>query len=296
MIQSNTITYNGFGGIDECDGTIRNNLVAFNKTPTNSGGGSGIVGCDGIIEKNIVAWNSTDTNASGIAGCDGTIKNNLVLFNHAVGGLGGPPGGGAGIAGCDGDIYNNVVYGNSTERIGGGIWLCDGNIRNNIIWGNTAAEGDQYYESSVPSYCCIEDWNGGGTGNISQDPLFIDPSNRDFRLLSTSPCIDAGAFVRSVTSDYWGDPRGLDGTAESRGDGSNYDIGADEFLGKELFHLGSDIDGTGWVDAVDLLRLRDQWKAPVSEPSEIDLNGDDRIDSTDLDILIRDWHRGTEPG
>ncbi|MCA9414590.1 MAG: hypothetical protein KC944_25480, partial [Candidatus Omnitrophica bacterium] len=96
--------------------------------------------------------------------------------------------------------------------------------------------------------------------------------------------------------DFWNEPRGLDGVADLRGDGSNYDIGADEFLGKELFHLGSDIDGTGWVDAVDLLRLRDQWKAPVSEPSEIDLNGDDRIDSTDLDILIRDWHRGTEPG
>ncbi|MCB9768729.1 MAG: hypothetical protein H6752_11085 [Candidatus Omnitrophica bacterium] len=113
---------------------------------------------------------------------------------------------------------------------------------------------------------------------------------------STSPCIDAGAYIASVSTDYWGDPRGLDGTVEPRGDGSNYDIGADEFLGKELFHLGSDIDGTGWVDAVDLLRLRDQWKAPVSEPSEIDLNGDDRIDSTDLDILIRDWHRGTGPG
>ncbi|MCA9445699.1 MAG: hypothetical protein KC931_01195, partial [Candidatus Omnitrophica bacterium] len=166
---------------------------------------------------------------------------------------------------CDGTITNNTIINNDGRTLpGGGMLGCEGEIINNILWGNIASHNPQIDQSSTPSFCCIQDWNGNGIGNIVFDPQFIDAGNGDFRLSPSSPCIDAGAYIASVSTDYWGDPRGLDGTAESRGDGSNYDIGADEFLGKELFHLGSDIDGTGWVDAVDLLRLRDQWKAPVS--------------------------------
>ena len=46
--------------------------------------------------------------------------------------------------------------------------------------------------------------------SISGDPLMVDPANRDFHLLPTSPAIDAGADV-SLTQDFAGTsvPRGV---------------------------------------------------------------------------------------
>ena len=82
-------------------------------------------------------------------------------------------------------------------------------IVNNIIWQN-----ELYMTESVwPSEYNIifNDIQGGrtGQGNFSVDPLFVDPENRDYHLISaagrwdpdgkrwvtdalTSPCIDAG--------------------------------------------------------------------------------------------------------
>ena len=34
--------------------------------------------------------------------------------------------------------------------------------------------------------------NGGGLGNVSVDPLLVDPANGDFSLQVGSPAIDAG--------------------------------------------------------------------------------------------------------
>ena len=82
----------------------------------------------------------------------------------------------------------------------------------------------------MPSYCSIQDWSGGGTGNISLDPLLVDPANSDFHLQATSPCIDAGGIVTGLTQDFEGDLRPYDGSSEPRGDGSDFDIGADEYV------------------------------------------------------------------
>jgi hypothetical protein len=60
-----------------------------------------------------------------------------------------------------------------------------------------------------------------GLGNITNEPLFVDPGNADFRLKSGSPCINAGnnAFVSGTTD--------LDGNRRIAGD--SVDIGAYEF-------------------------------------------------------------------
>ena len=52
----------------------------------------------------------------------------------------------------------------------------------------------------------------------------------DYHLKSTSPCIDAGCLISGLTEDFEGDPRPFNGTSQIRGDGSDYDIGADEFI------------------------------------------------------------------
>jgi hypothetical protein len=105
--------------------------------------------------------------------------------------------------------------------------LSPGTIINCIIWGNSAPVGAQLDACSTPSYSCIQGWSGGGQGNISDDPQLADPGNNDFHLLSSSPCIDAGGTV-PLTVDFEGDPRPYDFTLLPRGDGSDFDIGADE--------------------------------------------------------------------
>ena len=288
LIEGNTITYNGAGAIGECDGTIRKNIISHNTTPNSGAHGAGVTYCDGLIECNLVFRNMTDASGGGISGCNGTIRNNFVFENHAARGA-------AGLAKCSGSIYNNTIVNNISGDVGGGFTLCSGEIKNNIVWGNVATQGAQFYESSDPSFCCIEGWNGAGDFNIIDDPQFVDSDNGDFRLLQTSPCIDAGAYVPTVTEDYWGDQRGLDGVEEDRGDGSNYDTGADEFLGKQLFHLGSDINLNGWVDVFDLLIFLPDWHSITASNERSDINNDSEVNPADLRILMKDWRRGTGP-
>ena len=59
-----------------------------------------------------------------------------------------------------------------------------------IVWGDyrTIDVG-----SATVSYSIVAgDTTFAGTGNSNADPLFVDPDNRDYRLQSGSPAIDAG--------------------------------------------------------------------------------------------------------
>jgi len=94
------------------------------------------------------------------------------------------------------------VYGDGDARA---------NLTNCIVWGNGSSdEPSQIRGDAIVNYCCIQGWTGlGGTGNMSQDPLFVDANGDDYHLKSeagrwnpvtdswvednvTSPCIDAG--------------------------------------------------------------------------------------------------------
>ena len=215
------------GGLAECNGTIRNNLISSdNRAP---GAGGGLYRCNGTIENNIISGNYVYGGlggGGGLAECDGTIQNNMIFDNYA-GGTSLP---GGGLYRCSGIIRNNTIFGNSATQDGGGLCECNGTIVNCIIWGNSAdGDGDQLDNCSLPLYSCIQDWTGGGAGNISAPPRFRAFPDRDLHLLPDSPCIDAGAYIADVVEDFEGDSRGVDGSAEPRGDGSDYDIGADEY-------------------------------------------------------------------
>ena len=129
------------------------------------------------------------------------ILDNLITNNHAT-----YYGGGIYIfAYCFTDrseftLSGNTITGNTTTRRGGGIY--EGGrpkvtLTNNIIWGNKAGQGGNEIWEDIGgprlkvSYCCIR---GGwfGEGNITSDPMFVDPENEDYNLCLQSPCIDAG--------------------------------------------------------------------------------------------------------
>jgi len=237
-----TIT-NGFaragGGIcgNGTRATIENNHITNNfcyRIIPYGDFGAGIFGCDGLLQNNIINNNFANFAGGGLAYCDGKIQNNLIFNNSAISG--------GAFYFCDGEIYNNTVYGNSANHIGGGFDGCNGVIKNCIVWENTAPDGAQLFDSSIPSYSCIQSLgeSENGVGNISDDPQLADPDgadnnlstfeDNDFHLTSNSPCIDAGCFIEGLTKDIEGNPRGFKGASDFRGDGSNYDIGAYELI------------------------------------------------------------------
>ncbi len=226
-IQNNTISNNSAdigGGVGGCDGIIQYNIISHN---IGSGGGGGLSICNGIIQDNIISGNrAVETSGGGLSVCHGTIQNNIICGNSAWEK-------GGGLSWCNGTIQNNTIFGNSvinTRGSGGGLYSCEGIIRNCIIWQNTAFFDPQLYKCSTPSYSCIQGWIGGGTGNISAYPLLSDPKNGNFHLDYYSPCIDAGCYIDDLAEDFEGDTRGYDASSEARGDGSDYDIGVDEFI------------------------------------------------------------------
>jgi hypothetical protein len=100
---------------------------------------------------------------------------------------------------------------------GGGA--ISGSKQNCIIYYNSAPT-DPNHDALYLTNCCTTP-DPGGSGNITNEPLFADLAGGDFRLQSNSPCINAGnnAFV-TATNDLNGNPRISGGTV---------DIGAYEF-------------------------------------------------------------------
>ncbi|MDP2895873.1 MAG: right-handed parallel beta-helix repeat-containing protein [bacterium] len=222
VIRNNAITANsvrGFdgyydangGGVAYCQGTIRNNVISANSARGVGAGlafchgaiernpiiantaedqGGGFYGCHGVIVDNVISSNSSAFYGGGLSYCNGIIQNNLISANS----VSGEPwyGFGGGVALCEGTIRNNSVVGNMAGNRGGGLCDCSGMILNCIVWGNVAPAGSQLHNTEVLTYSCIQDWTGGGEGNISEDPRFVDAENGDFRLMPDSPCIDAG--------------------------------------------------------------------------------------------------------
>jgi len=135
-------------------------------------------------------------------------------------------------------------------------------ISNSIFWNNTNAD----LIGCHARYSCTKD-AGIGEENIDTDPLFVDPDNGDYHLLSrrgrywpehdiwvldnvTSPCIDGG------------DPA-TDPSNEPMPNGVRVNMGA---YGRtryasmsESLWFDADINGDGTVDLSDMMELIEKW-------------------------------------
>ena len=112
----------------------------------------------------------------------------------------------------DGNVRNSLLYGNSGDMAAvtsGNIDSCtivDNNtiegaigasaVRNNISYNNIGAGGNfsakltnDYY---ILNNCTIPIGIGGG-GNITNDPQFVNPAFRDYRVDGSSLCVDGGS-------------------------------------------------------------------------------------------------------
>jgi hypothetical protein len=190
------------GGLCNCDGIIRNNIISNNEAENSLNGigrGGGLFNCNGIIESNIIFGNSAGS-GGGLAYCNAVIRNCIITGNKARWGSGG------GIASVT-SIISNCTIADNTAYTGGGIHVHIAHvgsggghttILNSVLWGNNAERGDdvalvgpEVGKQLGPAildvnYCNIR---GGrqriyvyddyilnwGPGNIDADPCFVQP-------------------------------------------------------------------------------------------------------------------------
>jgi predicted outer membrane repeat protein len=117
------------------------------------------------------------------------VSNCLFTSNNGVGGGGAMENSSNAVT-----IDNCVFYGNRTY---GTIYNSAANtqICNSIFWANSGGYVDQIKgDVALVRYSCIQGWDisNGGTGNVGDDPMFVNVIADDYRLIPGSPCADAG--------------------------------------------------------------------------------------------------------
>ncbi len=318
-------TFSGGGTIDNCEIT------------GNSCGqlGGGLYGFQGDITKTLISDNSAANAGGGIHSFYGSMTH-CTISNNASGSAGGGlaiagwGGGGADITNCvftnnssgsggglsefAGSMSNSLILGNWATLYGGGLNNCTAVLTNNIIRQNIATlGGDQLYGGSMPNYSNIQDWAGGGIGNITLDPgfrtpgvwvdhsdpnLVVEPDDPNavwvegnYRLTSGSPCIDAGnnaAVPTGVTTDLNGWSRFIDDLCTTdTGSGTTplVDMGPYEFL-------PADMDGSGAVNFADFGVLAAHWQQSGADCAGADTNCDGVVDLADAAMLVAWWLDG----
>jgi hypothetical protein len=153
--------------------------------------------------------NSATNSGGGAAG--GTLNNCTVTGNTAVSS-------GGGVAGIP-PTYDYETGGLLTNgRYGAEFYNC-------IVYFNTAPDAPNYQQGDSPiNYSCTAPLPTNGTGNITNEPAFLDYIGGNLRLETNSPCIDAGHndYAQGAT-DRDGRPRIV---------GARVDMGAYEFQGE----------------------------------------------------------------
>ena len=88
-------------------------------------------------------------------------------------------------------IFNNTCWGTS-DSLGSGFLFWDDGETGACVFNNLFPVPTSNIESDIRY-------------NLYSDPLFIDPSNKDFRLQTSSPAIDAGIAITGITDNYFGE-------------------------------------------------------------------------------------------
>ncbi|UCD74394.1 MAG: right-handed parallel beta-helix repeat-containing protein [Phycisphaerales bacterium] len=223
-------------------------------------------------------------------------------------------------------LINCTLDSNQAAKFGGGVFVGKPNydpapkatasatVLNSILWGNSDVGGageraqvfvQSYYDLfwADLDYSCVDGWTGimGGTGNIGDDPLFIDPLGPDgqpgteddnLRLGAGSPCMDAAdntAVPDDVLTDLAGNPRFVDDpdTEDTGfGDPPIVDMGAYEFQADDCRADCAPPGGDGVVKIDDLFAVLGAWG---QNGGECDINGDGTVNAEDLLAVLAAW-------
>lgn len=192
VVRNNTGVSAGIG-IYASDGhpQISNSMIINNTSPAypyESGYGGGIFGgysVNMIIENCVIAENSSDV-GGGI--CVGGTYQSIYIAEVR--------------------IFNSIIYGNLCGNLyteGAGIESYGDvvvEVSNSIVFGNVENNFDDEYQWLGVNVTVNQNLDScDAYGNIVMDPMFMDVSVGDFRLMPGSPAIDAGnnLFVTALT-------------------------------------------------------------------------------------------------
>jgi predicted outer membrane repeat protein len=217
-IVQNRITGNQGGGVSciNSDPAIAHNTITENSTSV--GGGISCYESSPSVDTNLMAGNSAEKGGAIYCYhyCSPQISGNIISGNRSQ-----DSGGAIYLdAFSPAAIEGNTITGNSCESDGGGLYSHNSSpiVSNNTIIRNASQSGGGIWcHNSAPVLSHNDFWNNTpdnyrdcepGEGDISADPMFVDPENGDFHLTSESPCIDSGSNDYVMTDeDIDGDPR-----------------------------------------------------------------------------------------
>ena len=205
----NYTAYSYGGGVYLAGGTLRRTAVTNNHIRVHVdnyakaayGAGVYVDGAGAVVENCLVSGNrgyNTDARAhanyrgAGVYLKAGAVRNCTVVANT--------------------QSITDVAGGSSH---GAGIHQVGGTLVNTIVWGNEIAHpvdvGAPDYSGAAQdaTYSCAPELTAG-EGNKTVDPLFTAPLSVDYRLLPTSPCVNAGVNQldwMATAKDLDGNPR-----------------------------------------------------------------------------------------
>ena len=244
VFENNATLYNFFfyglgGGINVGDVlssyptviTIEN--CVFSSNTAKSGGACYQGGKGELTVDRCVMFDNWSLNGGAVIN-GGDIHNSLAYRNS------GPV-----ILGTYGKIDNCTIVDNSSE-----LGAIDASaVRNNISYFNTGKGGNWRIKLTNDAYYilnnCTTPEGIAGAGNITNDPQFVNPALRDYRVHGSSPCVDSGSNfyervfkkVNSINFDF-GVPEKL--TPGNWNNVTNYD---DEYILPNAIYTNGDFSG-----------------------------------------------------
>lgn len=252
-ITDNSAAYAGGGVYLANDTTVSDTTIQRNSA---GGIGGGMVIRNGCLVDRCLIADNVSTQGAGVYGVTtddpSTLRNCVIRDNRAS------TTGGAVRADWGLSLLNCTVVSNRATQAGGGI-VCDGaDVDNCIVYYNSAPSGSNWVSSAAPSWGHVCTVPAAGINPVTNGPGFVSLAARDLRLTAASSCVDAGLVLPSVTRDFNGVPRPLDGNANGA---AAWDIGAFEYAG------GADTDGDGLTDSNEVY-------AAGTSPAVPDTDGD----------------------
>ncbi len=291
---------NGGGAI--CDSSSNSMIFecVFNGNQSDKDGGALYNNSSNGVINNCIFRNNIGTYDSGaiynITSSSPEIINCLFAANSAY------SGGAISNKSSSNPNFVNCTIVRNTALGGGGIFNDGGtcSVTNCILWDNHNSTQIFPPGSATVNYSCVQGYSGGGAGNITAEPRFVNPAGTDgiigtydddFRLLDDSLCIDSAdnnSVPVNITTALDGRDRII---SRNCGPSPRVDMGAYEYT---LAYYG-DLDGQCDVNFVDLAILGEAWMSnyadenfnPLSDIAPWPVDG--KIDMLDVKALVENW-------